>query len=69
MRVDGNAVRAAREAQGISQERLAAKVGVSSDTIWRVEQNRGDVAAGTAYLIAVELGVDLKSIFTSEAVA
>lgn len=69
MRIDGDAVRKAREAKGISRERLASKIGVSSGTIERVEMNKGDVAATTAFLIAQELDVDLLSLFTEEQVA
>lgn len=69
MKIDGQAVRAARDAKGISREKLASRIGVSSDTIYRVERGDGDVAAGTAYLIAQELEVDLRSLFTEEQVA
>jgi transcriptional regulator with XRE-family HTH domain len=66
MRIDGQRVRAARDAKGISRERLAARIGVSTKTIERVETDQGDVAAGTAYLIAHELEVDLRTLFTEE---
>jgi transcriptional regulator with XRE-family HTH domain len=66
MRIDGQRVRASRDAKGISRERLAAKIGVSTKTIERVETDQGDVAAGTAYLIAQELEVDLRTLFTEE---
>lgn len=69
MRINGQTVRAARDAKGISRERLAARIGVSTKTIERVEFDQGDVAAGTAYLIAKELEIDLRSIFTEEPVA
>jgi transcriptional regulator with XRE-family HTH domain len=74
MKVDGEAVKAARKAKMVdgremSRELLAVRVGVSADTIARVEQNRGDVAAGTAYLIAQELEVPLESLFTENGAA
>ena len=64
MRVDGQTVRTAREAKGISRERLAAQIGVSTKTIERIETDLGDCAAGTAYLIAEKLDLDLRSMFT-----
>lgn len=77
MKISGDRVRAARKADRnredgrvLSREKLAARVGVSAATIERVERDVGDVAAGTAFLIATELGVSLESLFTEgEAVA
>lgn len=68
MRVNGQAVRAARDAKGISRERLAARVDVSTSTVERIEQERGGpgISATTIYLIAKELGVELASLFIEE---
>ena len=64
MKVNGQAVREARRAKGLSREELAVAVGVSVHTISRIERDLGDAIAGTAYLIAQELDVDLESLFT-----
>lgn len=70
VKIDGDAVKQARKAKlvdgrGMSRAILAVRIGVSPETIARVERNLGDVAAGTAYLIAEELGVPLESLFTA----
>jgi len=75
MKVDGQRVRAARDAKGISRERLAARIreqgwDVSESTIERIEQDRpGSPSATTVYLIAQELDVAIDSLFTEERVA
>lgn len=71
MRVNGQAVRAARDAKGISRERLASRIDVSTSTVERIEQERGGpgISATTVYLIAKELGVSIESLFTEDAVA
>jgi transcriptional regulator with XRE-family HTH domain len=63
MKIDGRAIRKRREKLGLSQERLAALVGVSSGTIERVEGFKGDVAAIKAYRIARALDLPLESLF------
>jgi len=56
-------IKRAREKKGLSQERLAALVGVSTDTIRKIEQKA--TASPGVFLtvdIAVALGVDLKKL-------
>ncbi len=69
MKIDGQAVRDARKAREVTAEQLAHDVGVSTATISRIERGVGDVAAGTAYLIAQTLDVPLESLFTEGAAA
>lgn len=69
MKLDGIQIRQAREAQKprLSRERLAARIGVSSDTIVRIEEgSQPGVAAGTVFLVARELGLDLESLFIED---
>jgi transcriptional regulator with XRE-family HTH domain len=69
MRINGDAIRAARKAKGMSREQLAVHVGVSYATIGNAERGETDTAAGTAWLIAETLGVPIQSLFVDEAVA
>lgn len=68
MKLDGTQIRKAREAKTprLGRERLAARIGVSEDTIVRVEAGIGDVAASTAFAIARELDLDLESLFIDD---
>ena len=53
----------------MSRERLAVRIGVSAETIARVERNQNDVAAATAYKISQELDLNLDDMFIEEATA
>lgn len=60
------ALRAAREAAGLTQAELARRVGVSVDTIGRAERGDRDTPATTIGRIARVLGVSLESLLVIE---
>jgi DNA-binding XRE family transcriptional regulator len=69
MKLDGDAIRRARKAKGMSREQLAVAVGVSMATIGSAERGDYDTRALTAGRIAEILEVSVSSLFTDEAVA
>ncbi len=60
----GDAIRARREAQGLSQERLALMVGSSKSHIWRIETGRVGVGIDDLSRIADALGAEVRSLLT-----
>ena len=60
----GEAIRARRESQGLSQERLALMVGSSKSHIWRIETGRVGVGIDDLSRIADALGTEVRSLFT-----
>lgn len=59
-------VRRAREAAGLSQERLAARAGLSTRTVARIEGGE-DTTIGTLAAIARALGVAVVDLITEVA--
>ena len=66
MRLNGGAIREARRAQGLSQQRLANDAQTSIRTIVRIELEGADPGANIVARIAKVLGVSMDSIFTEE---
>ncbi len=60
----GEAIRARRESQGLSQERLALMVGSSKSHIWRIETGRVGVGIDDLSRIADALGTEVRSLVT-----
>lgn len=60
----GEAIRARRESQGLSQERLALMVGSSKSHIWRIETGRVGVGIDDLSRIADALGVEVRELLT-----
>lgn len=52
-----------RRFRGLSQEALAAHVGVSRTTIFNIEQGRHEPKVGLALRLSEELGVDVELLF------
>lgn len=63
----GGQIRAARLAADISQEALAAKIGMTRGNFARVEQGRTNVTLDTLLRIAKGLGVDVSVTFARKA--
>ena len=66
MRLNGGAIREARRAQGLSQQKLANDAQTSIRTIVRIELEGADPGANIVARIAKVLGVSMDSIFTEE---
>lgn len=60
----GQAIRARREEQGLSQEKLALMVGSSKSHIWRIETGRVGVGIDDLSRIADALGTEVRSLVT-----
>ncbi len=60
----GSAVRARREKQGLSQEKLALMVGSSKSHIWRIETGRVGVGLDDLARIADALGTEVRNLIT-----
>ncbi|MCI9628652.1 MAG: helix-turn-helix transcriptional regulator [Eggerthellaceae bacterium] len=58
----GSAVRARREKQGLSQEKLALMVGSSKSHIWRIETGRVGVGLDDLARIADALGTEVRNL-------
>lgn len=58
----GEAIRARREAQGLSQEKLALMVGSSKSHIWRIETGRVGVGIDDLSRIAVALDTEVREL-------
>lgn len=63
----GKHVQGLREAIGLTQEQLAARIGRSVDTVSNIERGVNATRIEVAYLIAKELGVRLGDLFAFEA--
>ena len=66
MRLNGGAIREARRAQGLSQQKLANDADTSIRTIVRIELEGADPGANIVARIAKVLGVSMDSIFTQD---
>ncbi len=55
--MDGERLKKAREAAGLSQASLGKKAGVTQDTIWGIESGKRKPHPGTLRKVAVALGV------------
>lgn len=62
-RAVGQKVRQLRVAHGITQEALAAEIGVSSAQLQKYEQGINRISAGRLYRIAQALGVSVNELF------
>ncbi len=60
----GQAIRARREEQGLSQEKLALMVGSSKSHIWRIETGRVGVGIDDLSRIADALGAEVRSLIS-----
>lgn len=60
----GAAIRERREAQGLSQQRLALMVGSSKSHIWRIESGRVSVGLDDLGRIADALDTEVRQLFT-----
>jgi transcriptional regulator with XRE-family HTH domain len=60
--IDRNRLRAAREARGLSRERLAAAAGISTRTIARAELGEAQPVRVVVVALAMALGVEVESL-------
>lgn len=60
----GAAIRDPREAQGLSQHKLALMVGSSKSHIWRIESGRVSVGLDDLGRIADALDIEVRQLFT-----
>lgn len=60
----GKVIRSKREAQGLSQEKLALMVGSSKSHIWRIETGRVGVGIDDLARIADALDTKVKDLMT-----
>ena len=60
----GAAIRYRREAQGLSQHKLALMVGSSKSHIWRIESGRVSVGLDDLGRIADALDIEVRQLFT-----
>lgn len=58
----GDAIRSRREAQGLSQEKLALMVGSSKSHIWRIETGRVGVGIDDLSRIANALDTEVRNL-------
>lgn len=56
-------VRAARIAAGLTQERLANKIGVAFQQVQKYENGTNRISAGRLYLISIALDVPIERFF------
>ena len=59
-----NTIRNKRKELGLSQEELAKKCGVSSQTVNAIEKNKYDPMLALAFCLAKELQVTVDELFT-----
>ena len=64
-----NQIRDLRREQGLSQEELARRCGVSRQTINAIENNKYDPTLALAFHLAEELGVRVDELFTPDSSA
>ncbi|MBC6718667.1 helix-turn-helix domain-containing protein [Aurantimonas sp. DM33-3] len=62
----GRKVQELREARGLTQEHLAARIGRSVDTVSNIERGMNATRIEIAYLLAAELHVRLSDLFDIE---
>src|SRR5688572_18129525 len=60
----GNGIRKARHSRLLTQRELAARVGFTSQGLWKVESGRGDTPLSTLERIAEALDVDPVTFFS-----
>ena len=65
----GEKLQKLRKAQGLSQEELARRCGVSRQTINAIENNKYDPTLALAFHLAAELGVRVDELFTPDSSA
>ncbi len=58
----GTIVRKLREAQGLTQETLAANAGIATRVLQRIESGKANTKIGTLEAIATALGTDLGAL-------
>ena len=58
----GQAIRAAREARGLSLRELARRVNVSASFVSQVERGQANPSVGTLYAVVAELGTSLDDL-------
>lgn len=63
MRFDGNRLREARKASGLSQEALGQKVGKHAFQISNYERGRNEPRTATVVALAREVGVPVEALF------
>lgn len=63
----GPAVRAAREAQGISLRALARQIGVSPSFVSQLEHQKANASVGTLYALVEALGLSVDQLMTGDA--
>ena len=61
-----NTIRLRRKEQGLSQEELAQRCGVSRQTINAIENNKYDPTLSLAFRLARELGTTVDQLFLPE---
>ena len=64
-----NQIRALRREQGLYQEELARRCGVSRKTNNAIENNKYDPTLALAFHLAAELGVRVDELFTPDSSA
>lgn len=64
-----NQIRDLRREQGLSQEELARRCGVSRQTINAIENNKYDPTLALAFHLATELGVRVDELFMPDSSA
>ena len=64
-----NQIRDLRREQGLSQEELARRCGVSRQTINAIENNKYDPTLALAFQLAAEMGVRVDEMFTPDSSA
>jgi len=67
--VDGTAIRKARELRGLSPAELAAIVGITRDSLYKVEGNRRQLGPKTVKKVAEALEVEIEKLLAAEQVA
>lgn len=60
----GNSIKARRESQGLSQERLAMMVGSSKSHIWRIEKGLVGIGIDELSRIADALDTEVRELIT-----
>jgi putative transcriptional regulator len=58
-----NQIRALRALQGMTQQELADKIGVTRQTVIAIEQDKYSPSLETAFKVAIALGVPLDQCF------
>ena len=58
-----NQIRELRAQQGMTQQELADKIGVTRQTVIAIEQDRYSPSLETAFKVAIALGVPLEQCF------